>query len=162
MKKTMLFLASILTISLFAENTLPDLDWKIQNGEMANWSGRVEALQDGGMLLKGKNMISYCKRKYPVGDKRNVRIVYSIQGISPRIGIYCYAANGQLLGQFQERVPNAETVQTFEAVFKLPEKIQDIEVKSFRVFFQAPFETKIFKVEMFLENGELKNAADKL
>ena len=51
MKKELMFFAAILALSLSAADPLPDLDWKVLNGKLANWSGNVEPLPDGGMVL---------------------------------------------------------------------------------------------------------------
>ena len=152
MKKKLIVFATLLAFSLFAADSLPDLDWKVVNGKMANWSGNVEPLPDGGILFNGKNCISYSKRKYLVGDRRKARMRFSVQGYASSIGIYCYGKTGALLGQFQERIPNAENAKKFEAVFEIPQTMKGKDVGSFRVFFSSPTELEIHNVEMYLEN----------
>ena len=152
MKKKLMIFAASLAVTLSAADTRPDLDWKVLNGKMANWSGKVEPLPDGGMVLKGKNCISFSKRKYLVGDQRKARVRFSVQGFGSSIGIYCYDQDSRLSGQFQERIPNAENPRDFEAVFEIPKTMKGKEVKSFRVFFSSPVSLKIMNVEMNLEN----------
>ena len=152
MKKKLMILAALLALSLSAADSLPDLDWKVLNGKMANWSGNVEPLPDGGMVLKGKNCISFSKRKYLVGDKRKARMRFSVQGYGSSIGIYCYGKDTRLLGQFQERLPNAEDKREFEAVFEIPKTMKGKEVASFRVFFSSSEGLKLFSIKMCLEN----------
>ena len=152
MKKKLMFFAAILALSLSAADPLPDLDWKVLNGKLANWSGNVEPLPDGGMVLKGKSCISYSKRKYLVGDRRKARMRFAVQGCGSSIGIYCYAKDNRLLGQFQERIPNAENKRDFEAVFEIPKTMKGKEVASFRVFFTSSDGLKLFSIGMNLEN----------
>ena len=149
MKKKLRVFATLLAFSLFAADSLPDLDWKVVNGKMANWSGNVEALSGGGIRLKG---ISYSKRKFLVGESRKAHVVFSVKGYSSSIGIYCYGKTGALLGQFQERIPNAENAKKFEAVFEIPQTMKGKDVGSFRVFFSSPTELEILNIEMYLEN----------
>ena len=106
MKKYLIFLASVLALSLAAAGAPSALDWNTRDGKLADWSGKVEPLEGGGMVLKGKNCISYTKAKFPVRDQRNVRIGFAVQGYASRIGIYCYS-NNRLIGNFMERIPNA-------------------------------------------------------
>ena len=152
MKKKLMILAALLALSLSAADPLPDLDWKVLNGKMANWSGNVEPLPDGGILFKGKHCISYSKRKYLVGDKTKARMRFAVQGYGSSIGIYCYGKDTRLLGQFQERLPNAEDKREFEAVFEIPKTMKGKEVASFRVFFTSSDGLKLFSIGMNLEN----------
>lgn len=152
MKNKLIFPFFILAFSLFVADSLPDLDWKTVNGKMANWSGNVQPLSSGGIQLKGKNCISYSKRKYRVGESRKARVVFSMRGYASSIGIYCYGKKGTFAGQFQERIPNAEDTRKFEAVFEIPQKMKGKEVGSFRVFFTSSENLEILNVEIYLEN----------
>ena len=60
MKKTFVILSTVLTFSLFGAGEMPNLDWKLVNGKMANWSGTLVPAKDGVVLKKG---ISYSKQK---------------------------------------------------------------------------------------------------
>ena len=150
MKKILILFATVLTFSLSAAETLPTLDWKIRDGKLENWSGKVEPLESGGMELKGKNCISYTKAKFPVRDQRNVRIGFTAQGYASRIGIYCYS-NNRITGSFMERIPNAGDPKKFEAVFAVPQQIKGKTVDSFRIVFASSSGLKIYQVEMCLE-----------
>ncbi|MBQ6598646.1 MAG: hypothetical protein IJH79_13930, partial [Lentisphaeria bacterium] len=123
MKKYLIFFASVLALSLAASEPLPALDWNTRDGKLADWSGKVEPLENGGMQLKGKNCFSYSQAKFPVRDQRNVRISFAVQGYASRIGIYCYSSN-RLIGNFMERIPNADDRKNFEAVFAIPQQIK--------------------------------------
>jgi hypothetical protein len=148
MKKNLILLASLLALSLSAAESL---DWNTRDGKLANWSGSVEPLEGGGMVLKGQNCFSYSKAKFPVRDQRNVRISFAVQGYASRIGIYCYS-NNRLAGTFMERIPNADNRKKFEAVFAIPQQIKGKNIDSFRIVFTSSSGLKIYQVEMFLEN----------
>ena len=148
MKKNLILLASLLALSLSAAESL---DWKTRDGKLTNWSGKVEPLESGGMQLKGQNCISYSQAKFPVRDRRNVRISFTAQGCASRIGIYCYS-NNRFIGSFLERIPNADDRKNFEAVFAVPQQIKGKNIDSFRIVFASSSGLKIYQVEMFLEN----------
>ena len=59
MKKNLLLFATVLAFSLSAAELQSVLDWKIRNGKLENWSGSVEPLEGGGMVLKGKNCVPF-------------------------------------------------------------------------------------------------------
>ena len=149
MKKVLLILSSVLTLSLFAADELPDLDWGLRNGKMKNWSGKMTPV-NGGAVLKGRYVISYCMRKYLIGEKRKAQINFTVRGYSGGIGVYYYDKNGILLGRDQERIPNAENFKEFEAVFELPETAKGKKVASFRVYFVAPDQLEFKTVKMKL------------
>ena len=151
MKKILILFATVLTFSLSAAETLPTLDWKIRDGKLENWSGKVEPLDGGGMVLKGKNCISYTKAKFQVLDQRNARIGFTVQGYGSRIGIYCYSGN-RIVGSFMELIPNAVERKKFEAVFAIPQQMRGKPVDSIRIMFSSSSSLKIYQVEMFLEN----------
>ena len=151
MKMILIFLASVLAFSLSAAESLPALDWKIRDGQLENWSGKVEPLEGGGMALKGKNCISFSKAKLPVRDRRNVRIGFTAQGCASWIGIYCYSGN-HIVGSFMERIPNAADRKKFEAVFAIPQKIKGKPVDSIRVMFSSSSGLKIYQVDISWEN----------
>lgn len=151
MKKIPILFACLSAIFLSAAELQPALDWKIRNGKLENWSGSVEPLEGGGMVLKGQNCTSYTKAKFPVRDQRNVRISFAVQGYASRIGIYCYSSN-RLTGTFMERIPNADDRKNFEAVFSIPQQIKGKPVDSFRIVFASSSGLKIYQVKMCLEN----------
>ena len=151
MKKYLILSASILTLSLAAAELLPALDWKIRDGKLENWSGKVEPLEGGGMVMKGQNCISYSQAKFPVRDRKNVRISFAVQGYASWIGIYCYS-NNRFIGSFLERIPNAVDRKKFEAFFTIPQQIKGKPVDSIRIMFSSSSGLKIYQVEMFLEN----------
>ena len=151
MKKYLILFASVLTLSLAAAELLPALDWKIRDGKLENWSGKVEPLEGGGMVLKGQNCISFSQAKFPVRDRKNVRISFAVQGYASWIGIYCYS-NNRFIGSFLERIPNAVDRKNFEAVFAIPQQIKGKPVDSIRIMFSSSSSLKIYQVEMFLEN----------
>ena len=151
MNKYLILSASILTLSLAAAELLPALDWKIRDGKLENWSGKVEPLEGGGMVMKGQNCISYSQAKFPVRDRKNVRISFAVQGYASWIGIYCYS-NNRFIGSFLERIPNAVDRKKFEAVFTIPQQIKGKPVDSIRIMFSSSSGLKIYQVEMFLEN----------
>lgn len=146
MKKALILLSTALTFSLFATGEMPDLDWKVVNGKMANWSGAMAPASNGSVSLK--KGISYSKRKYLIGEKRKVQVNFSIQGTGSGIGVYYYAKNGAFLGRAEERIPNADSFRSFEAVFELPEKAKKQDVFSFRIYFNAPKELQIKEIKM--------------
>ena len=145
MKKTFMILSAVLSFSLFSAEEMPNLDWKLVNGKMANWSGTMVPAKDGVILKKG---ISYSKQKYLIGEKRKVQVTFTVQGKGSSIGIYYYTKSGALLGGTQERFPNADSFKTFEAVFELPEKAKQQQVGSFRVYFTTPGDLQIKEVKM--------------
>ena len=151
MKKILILFALLSALFLSAAENLPVLDWKIRDGKLENWSGKVEPLDGGGMVLKGKNCISYTKAKFPVRDQRNAHIRFAVQGYGSWIGIYCYSGN-RLTGIFMERIPNAVDRKNFEAVFAIPQQIKGKPVESIRIMFSSSSGLKIYQVEMFLEN----------
>ena len=151
MKMILILFASMLAFSLSAAESMPALDWKIRDGKMENWSGKVEPLEGGGMELKGKNCISYSKAKLPVRDRRNVRIGFTAQGCASWIGIYCYSSN-LIAGNFMERIPNAADRKKFEAVFPIPQQIKGKPIDSIRVMFSSSSSLKIYQVEISREN----------
>ena len=151
MKKILILIAFLPALFLSAAETLPTLDWKIRNGKLENWSGKVEPLEGGGMELKGKNCISYSKTKLPVRDQRNVRICFAAQGCASWIGIYCYS-NNRFIGSFMERIPNAGDRKKFEAVFPIPQQIKGKTIDSIRVMFSSSSGLKIYQVEISWEN----------
>ena len=150
MKKYLILLASVLSLFLSAAELLPALDWKIRNGKLENWSGSVEPLEGGGMVLKGKNCVSYTKAKFPVRDQRNARICFTVQGYGSRIGIYCYSGN-RIVGSFMELIPNAADRKKFEAVFPVPKQIKGKPVDFIRVMFSSSSGLKIYQVEISWE-----------
>ena len=151
MKKYLIFFAFVLVLSLSAAGSPSALDWNTRDGKLANWSGKVEPLEGGGMVLKGQNCFSYSQAKFPVRDQRNVRISFAVQGYASRIGIYCYSSN-RLIGNFMERIPNADDRKNFEAVFAIPQQIKGKPVDSFRIVFASSSGLKIYQVKMCLEN----------
>lgn len=151
MKKILILFAFLPALFLSAAETLPTLDWKIRDGKLENWSGKVELLEGGGMLLKGKNCISYTKAKFPVRDQRNARICFTVQGYGSWIGIYCYSGN-RIAGTFMERIPNAADRKKFEAVFAVPQQIKGKTVDSIRVMFSSSSGLKIYQVDISWEN----------
>ena len=151
MKKYLILFASVLTLSLAAAELLPALDWKIRDGKLENWSGKVEPLEGGGMVLKGQNCISYSQAKFPVREQRNVRISFAAQGYVSWMGIYCYS-NNRFIRSFLERIPNAEGRKNFEAVFSIPQQIKGKTIDSIRIMFSSSSGLKIYQVEMVLEN----------
>ena len=151
MKKILILFAFVSALFLSAAESLPTLDWKIRDGKLENWSGKVEPLESGGMVLKGKNCISYTKAKFQVLDQRNARIGFTVQGYGSWIGIYCYSGD-RIAGTFMERIPNAADRKKFEAVFAIPQKIKGKPVDSIRIMFSSSSGLKIYQVEMFLEN----------
>lgn len=151
MKKILILIAFVSAFFLTAAETLPTLDWKIRDGKLENWSGKVEPLEGGGMVLKGKNCISYTKAKFQVRDQRNARIRFAVQGYASRIGIYCYSGN-RLVGSFMELIPNAADRKKFEAVFAIPQKIKGKPVDSIRVMFSSSSGLKIYQVDISWEN----------
>ena len=148
MKKSLILFASVLALSLAAAESL---DWKTRDGNLTNWSGKVEPLEGGGMQLKGQNCISYSQAKFPVRDQRNVRISFTVHGCASRIGIYCYS-NNRFIGSFMERIPNAGGPKKFEAGFAIPQQIKGKTIDSVRIVFASSSGLKIYQVEMFLEN----------
>ena len=150
MKKILILFAFLSALCLSAAELLPALDWKIRNGKLENWSGKVEPLEGGGMELKGKNCISYTKAKFKVRDQRNVRIGFTAQGYVSRIGIYCYSGN-RIVGSFMERIPNAADRKKFEAVFPVPKQIKGKPVDFIRVMFSSSSGLKIYQVEISWE-----------
>ena len=148
MKINLILFASVLALSLSAAESL---DWKTRDGKLTNWSGKVEPLEGGGMVLKGKNCISYSQAKFPVRDQRNVRISFTVQGYASRIGIYCYSGN-RIVGSFMERIPNAADRKKFEAVFPVPKQIKGKTVDFIRVMFASSSGLKIYQVEISWEN----------
>ena len=151
MKKIPILFACLSAIFLSAAELQPALDWKIRNGKLENWSGSVEPLEGGGMVLKGQNCTSYTKAKFPVRDQRNVRIGFTAQGYASWIGIYCYSDN-RLAGTFMERIPNAGDRKKFEAVFAVPQRIKGKTVDSIRVMFSSSSGLKIYQVDISREN----------
>ena len=145
MKKSLILLTAILGFSLCSAGEMQNLDWKLINGKMANWSGAMVPAKDGVVLKKG---ISYSKQKYLIGAKRKVQITFTVQGRGSSIGIYYYTKSGAHLGGTQERFPNADSFKTFEAVFELPEKAKQQQVGSFRVYFTTPGDLQIKEVKM--------------
>ena len=150
MKKILILIAFVSAFFLSAAETLPTLDWKIRDGKLENWSGKVEPLEGGGMGLKGKNCISYTKAKFPVRDQRNACIRFTVQGYGSRIGIYCYNGN-RLTGTFMERIPNVVGRKNFEAVFSIPQQIKGKPVDSIRIMFSSSSGLKIYQVEISWE-----------
>ena len=151
MKIILILFASVLAFSLSAAELQSVLDWKIRDGKLENWSGKVEPLEGGGMVLKGQNCISFSQAKFPVRDRKNVRISFAVQGYASWIGIYCYS-NNRFIGSFLERIPNAVDRKNFEAVFAIPRQIKGKPVDSIRIMFSSSSSLKIYQVEMFLEN----------
>ena len=151
MKKILILFAFVSALFLSAAESLPTLDWKIRDGKLENWSGKVEPLESGGMVLKGKNCISYTKAKFQVLDQRNARIGFTVQGYGSWIGIYCYSGD-RIAGTFMERIPNAADRKKFEAVFAIPQKIKGKPVDSIRVMFSSSSGLKIYQVEISWEN----------
>ena len=151
MKKILILFASLPALFLSAAELLPTLDWKIRDGKLENWSGKVEPLEGGGMVLKGKNCISYTKAKFPVRDQRNACIRFTVQGYGSRIGIYCYSGN-RIVGSFMELIPNAGDRKKFEAVFPIPQQIKGKPVDSIRIMFSSSSGLKIYQVEISWEN----------
>ena len=145
MKKALLILSAVMSFSLFAAGEMPDLDWKVVNGKMANWSGEVVPAKDGVLLKKG---ITYSKRKYLIGDKRKVQIKFTVQGKGSSIGIYYYTKGGVILGGDSERIPNSESMKSFEAVFELPETAKNKQIGAFRVYFNCYNGLQIKEVSM--------------
>ena len=150
MKKILILFVSV-AVSLSAAELQSVLDWQIRNGKLENWSGSVEPLEGGGMVLKRQNCISYSQAKFPVRDRRNVRISFAAQGYASWIGIYCYSGN-RIVGSFMELIPNAADRKKFEAVFAIPQQIKGKPVDSIRIMFSSSSGLKIYQVEMFLEN----------
>ena len=151
MKKFLILFAFLSALSLSAAEIQSVLDWKIRNGKLENWSGKVEPLDGGGMVLKGKNCISYTKAKFPVQDQRNACIHFTVQGYGSRIGIYCYSGN-RLVGSFMELIPNAADRKKFEAVFAIPQQIKGKPVDSIRIMFSSSSGLKIYQVGISWEN----------
>ena len=151
MKIILILFACVLAFSLSAAELLSVLDWKIRDGKLENWSGKVEPLDGGGMVLKGKNCISYTKAKFPVRDQRNARIGFTVQGYGSRIGIYCYSGN-RITGSFMEQIPNAVERKIFDAVFPIPKQMKGKPVDSIRVMFSSSSGLKIYQVEISWEN----------
>ena len=151
MKIILILFASVLAFSLSAAELQSVLDWKIRDGKLENWSGKVEPLQGGGMELKGKNCISYTKAKFQVRDQRNARIRFAVQGYGSWIGIYCYSGN-RIAGSFMERIPNAGDRKKFEAVFAIPKQKKGKPVDSIRIMFSSSSGLKIYQVEISWEN----------
>ena len=151
MKKILILFALLSALFLSAAENLPVLDWKIRDGKLENWSGKVEPLDGGGMVLKGKNCISYTKAKFPVRDQRNAHIRFAVQGYGSWIGIYCYSGN-RLTGTFMERIPNAVDRKNFEAVFAIPQQIKGKPVESIRIMFSSSSGLKIYQVDISWEN----------
>ena len=149
MKKALLILSAVLGFSLFAAGEMPNLDWKVVNGKMANWSGEVVPAKDGVLLKKG---ISYSKQKYLIGDKRKVQINFTVQGKGSSIGIYYYTKGGVILGGDSERIPNSESMKSFEAVFELPETAKNKQIGAFRVYFNCYKGLQIKEVSMKFED----------
>ena len=145
MKKTFVILSTVLTFPLFGAGEMPNLDWKLVNGKMANWSGTLVPAKDGVVLKKG---ISYSKQKYLIGEKRKVQVNFTVQGKGSSIGLYYYSKPGVILGGTQERIPNADSLKSFEAVFELPEMAKKQKVGSFRVYFTTPGNFQIKEVKM--------------
>ena len=145
MKKALLILSAVLGFSLFAAGEMPNLDWKVVNGKMANWSGEVVPAKDGVLLKKG---ISYSKQKYLIGDKRKVQINFTVQGKGSSIGIYYYTKGGVILGGDSERIPTSESMKSFEAVFELPETAKNKQIGAFRVYFNCYKGLQIKEVSM--------------
>ena len=52
MKIILILFACVLAFSLSAAELQSVLDWKIRDGKLENWSGKVEPLDGGGMVLK--------------------------------------------------------------------------------------------------------------
>ena len=151
MKKILILFAFLSALFLSAAELQSVLDWKIRDGKLENWSGKVEPLEGGGMVLKGKNCISYTKAKFPVQDQRNARICFTVQGYGSWIGIYCYSGN-RIAGTFMERIPNTADRKKFEAVFSIPQQIKGKPVDSIRVMFSSSSGLKIYQVEISWEN----------
>ena len=151
MKKILILFAFLSALFLSAAELQSVLDWKIRDGKLENWSGKVEPLEGGGMVLKGKNCISYTTAKFPVRDQRNARICFTVQGYGSRIGIYCYSGN-RIAGTFMERIPNAADRKKFEAVFTIPQQIKGKPVDSIRIMFSSSSGLKIYQVEIFWGN----------
>ena len=151
MKKILILFAVLPALFLSAAELLPALDWKIRNGKLENWSGKVEPLEGGGMELKGKNCISFSKARLPVRDQRKVCIRFAAQGYGSRIGIYCYSGN-RITGSFMEQIPNAVERKIFDAVFPIPKQMKGKPVDSIRVVFSSSSGLKIYQVEISWEN----------
>ena len=145
MKKTFMILSAVLSFSLFSAEEMPNLDWKLVNGKMANWSGTMVPAKDGVILKKG---ISYSKQKYLIGEKRKVQVTFTVQGKGSSIGLYYYTKTGVILGGTQERFPNADSFKKFTAVFELPEMAKKQKIGSFRVYFTTPENLQIKEVKM--------------
>lgn len=145
MKKAIIIFTAILGVSLFGAGELPNLDWKVVNGKMANWSGLVVPAKDGVVLKKG---ISYSRQKYLIGKKRKVQVTFTVQGKGSSIGLYYYSKQGAILGGTQERFPNADSFKKFVAEFELPEMAKKQNVGSFRVYFTTPGNLQIKEVKM--------------
>ena len=145
MKKALLILSAVMSFSLFAAGEMPDLDWKVVNGKIANWSGLVVPAKDGVVLKKG---ISYSKQKYLIGKKRKVQVTFTVQGKGSSIGLYYYSKRGMILGGTQERFPNADSFKKFVAEFELPEMAKKQNVGAFRVYFTTPENLQIKEVKM--------------
>ena len=150
MKIILILFACVLAFSLSAAELQSVLDWKIRDGKLENWSGSVEPLEGGGMVLKGKNCISYTKAKFQVRDQRNARIRFAVQGYGSWIGIYCYSGN-RIAGSFMELIPNAGDRKKFEAVFAIPQQIKGKPVDSIRIMFSSSSGLKIYQVEISWE-----------
>ena len=146
MKKALLILSAVMSFSLFAAGEMPDLDWKVVNGKMANWSGEIVPANGGVLLKKG---ITYSKRKYLIGDKRKVQIKFTVQGKGSSVGVYYYTKDSvHHLGGDSERIPNSESMKSFEAVFELPEIARKKQVGFFRVYFSCYKDLQIKEVSM--------------
>ena len=145
MKKAFILFTAILGFSLFGAGEMPNLDWKVVNGKMANWSGAIVPANDGVLLKKG---ISYSKQKYLIGEKRKVQVTFTVQGKGSSIGLYYYSKRGAILGGTQERFPNADSFKKFVAEFELPEMAKKQNVGSFRVYFTTPGNLQIKEVKM--------------
>ena len=78
-----MFFAAILALSLSAADPLPDLDWKVLNGKLANWSGNVEPLPDGSYAV-GCRTWRLIYTVDPAGvHVRDVRSNYRMEELAP-------------------------------------------------------------------------------
>jgi hypothetical protein len=145
MKKAFVLFTAVIGFSLFGAGEMSNLDWKVVNGKMANWSGNMVPSKEGVILKKG---ISYSRTKYLIGDKRKVQVTFTVKGIGSSIGLYYYTKPGLILGGTQERFPNADSFKTFEAVFELPETAKSKKIGSFRVYFTTPENLQIKEIKM--------------
>ena len=138
MKKLFVLFLTAACLTAAAES-LPDLDWKVEDGKLVNWKGPAEPAPEGtGAVLKAGNATVFNQRKFLLdGKAKKVRLKFSAQGCMGFVGLLFYEKGGGThLGSLSERIPNSDEMREYEAEFEVPEQMKNKPVGFFRVFFQ--------------------------